>query len=184
MRSQQKSQSSRIEILDAAIDLVREAGALSLTIDAVAERSGFSKGGVLYNFPSKDALIQAMVQLVADRFGADIEQARQNYLGSDCPTVLGMIDVTEKWVQRENSFARAVLVTNICTSGLIQPFMELKQKLKAQIETETMNLPQAMSVWAALEGIHFSTAHGVSVHTDNDRKAIFNELRSRMSAKA
>ena len=37
-------------------------GAGKLTLDAVAERAGLSKGGLLYNFPTKDALLQAMIQ--------------------------------------------------------------------------------------------------------------------------
>ncbi|WP_417684043.1 TetR/AcrR family transcriptional regulator [Roseibium sp.] len=181
MPLQQKSQSSRIEILDAALDLVRSSGAFSLTIDAVAEKSGFSKGGVLYNFPTKDALIRAMVQLLADRFSQDIETARAGYPESDSPTVMGMIDVTESWVQRESTVARAMLVTTLCDAGHIEPFLELKRRLKLQIEAETSDRPRDMAIWAALEGIHFSTAHGVSVHSDEDRRVILNELRGRLA---
>ena len=51
--------SSREKILDAAAELVAEIGAGRLTLEAVAEKAGLSKGGLLYNFPTKDALLQA-----------------------------------------------------------------------------------------------------------------------------
>lgn len=52
---------SREAILDAAESIVTEAGAAHLTLDAAAERAGVSKGGLLYNFPNKEALLQAML---------------------------------------------------------------------------------------------------------------------------
>ena len=49
--------SSREKILDAAAELVTEIGAGRLTLEAVAEKAGLSKGGLLYNFPTKEAAI-------------------------------------------------------------------------------------------------------------------------------
>jgi len=61
---------SREVILDAAEAVVLERGALSLTLDAVAERAGVSKGGLIYNFHTKQALLQAMVDRLCRSFEA------------------------------------------------------------------------------------------------------------------
>ena len=50
-------------------ELVLETGAGHLTLDAVAKCAGLSKGGLLYHFPSKDLLLEAMLT----RFLSDIE---------------------------------------------------------------------------------------------------------------
>ncbi len=63
--------SSREAILDAAEAVVLASGAAHLTLDAVAERAGVSKGGLLYNFPSKESLLQAMVDRNMHRLGQD-----------------------------------------------------------------------------------------------------------------
>ena len=47
-------------LLDAAERVVLRDGAGQLTMDAVAAEAGVSQGGVLYAFPSKDALIDAL----------------------------------------------------------------------------------------------------------------------------
>ena len=52
---------ARDRLLDAAERLVLEMGAGHLTLDAVAKFAGVSKGGLLYHFPSKDALLEAML---------------------------------------------------------------------------------------------------------------------------
>src|SRR5215216_5514144 len=53
--------SRRAELLDAAIAVIRRDGAQRLTLDAVAAEAGVSKGGVLYHFGSKRALIDGLL---------------------------------------------------------------------------------------------------------------------------
>jgi AcrR family transcriptional regulator len=54
-------QPARERLLDAAERLVLETGAGHLTLAAVAKFAGVSKGGLLYHFPSKDSLLEAML---------------------------------------------------------------------------------------------------------------------------
>jgi AcrR family transcriptional regulator len=58
----------RRELLDAAVTVIRRDGAQSLTLDAVAAEAGVSKGGVLYHFGSKRALIDGLVDCWLDDF--------------------------------------------------------------------------------------------------------------------
>ncbi|WP_298961459.1 TetR/AcrR family transcriptional regulator [uncultured Methylobacterium sp.] len=53
---------ARSDILGAAEEVVAALGAQALTLDAVYRQAGVSKGGLLYHFPSKEALLQAMVE--------------------------------------------------------------------------------------------------------------------------
>jgi AcrR family transcriptional regulator len=66
--------SARDKILDAALALVQEMGASELTLDAVAERAGVSKGGLLYHFPFKEELLTAANEVIASRL-ADARHA-------------------------------------------------------------------------------------------------------------
>ncbi|RYG26151.1 TetR/AcrR family transcriptional regulator [bacterium] len=52
---------TRESLLDAAKRVVQHVGAGNLTLDAVAKEAGVSKGGLLYHFPSKQALLRGMV---------------------------------------------------------------------------------------------------------------------------
>ena len=67
---------SRDRILDAAAQLVGEVGSGRLTLDAVAERAGLSKGGLLYNFPSKEALLTGMIERMIEEAMAEKETLR------------------------------------------------------------------------------------------------------------
>jgi AcrR family transcriptional regulator len=64
--------SKREQILTAAQTVVRQSGTDALTLEAVAKEAGVSKGGLLYHFPNKEALIQGMIQSLIDEFNAAV----------------------------------------------------------------------------------------------------------------
>ena len=56
----------KTEILDAALDVLRNGG--TLTIDAVAAGSGLTKPGVVHHFATKEVLALAVLDHMADRW--------------------------------------------------------------------------------------------------------------------
>jgi AcrR family transcriptional regulator len=60
--------SRRAALLDAAVAVIRRDGARSLTLDAVAAEAGVSKGGVLYHFNTRRALIDGLLARWIDDF--------------------------------------------------------------------------------------------------------------------
>ena len=57
-----RAEQTRHRILAAAREFVLLEGAHKLTLDAVVQQAGVSKGSLLYHFPTKEALIQAMLE--------------------------------------------------------------------------------------------------------------------------
>src|SRR2546427_12569634 len=53
---------AREAVLDAFESLLIEEGERAATLDAVAKRAGVSKGGLLYHFPSKEAMISVLLE--------------------------------------------------------------------------------------------------------------------------
>jgi AcrR family transcriptional regulator len=68
-------------LLDAAEQLLAERGTSALTLAAVAAQAGVSKGGLLYHFGTKDALVKALVQRLIDEFDAAVEARRGSARG-------------------------------------------------------------------------------------------------------
>lgn len=64
-------------ILLAACRVIDRDGAARLTLDAVAREAGVSKGGLLYHYPNKDALLKAAVDAYLTDFETDL-QRREN----------------------------------------------------------------------------------------------------------
>ena len=67
--------SLRPRLLEVAAERVVAGGLDQLTLEEVAADAGVSKGGLLYHFPTKAALIEALVTDVLDRFEQTVERA-------------------------------------------------------------------------------------------------------------
>ncbi|WP_260300693.1 TetR/AcrR family transcriptional regulator [Rathayibacter sp. PhB152] len=68
-------ESKRTQILDAAARVVQRDGVGSVTYDTVAAEAGLTKGGLVYHFPSREALILAVHQRLADEWEASMAAA-------------------------------------------------------------------------------------------------------------
>lgn len=69
--------SRRALLLQAANAVARREGAAALTLDAVAAEAGVSKGGLLYHFPTKEALILGLLEDALSRFDTAMEEMRR-----------------------------------------------------------------------------------------------------------
>ena len=61
---QERAVLTRDRILQAATEVIKQEGVSSLTLDKVAAQAGVSKGGLLYHFGSKDALVIGLLNQV------------------------------------------------------------------------------------------------------------------------
>jgi len=66
--SRRQKPGARERILDAAEARLLKLGPTGLVLDAVALDAGVSKGGLLYHFPSKDALVAGLTERMLDSF--------------------------------------------------------------------------------------------------------------------
>lgn len=68
--------SARDRVLDAYESLLIEQGPAAATLDGVAAVAGVSKGGLLYHFASKDALVTGLLERLRERSAVDAEAIR------------------------------------------------------------------------------------------------------------
>lgn len=63
----------REAILDAAVSMIAEVGYHGMSMRDIARRVGISHPGVIYHFPSKEALMMAVIERYEDGFNFDIQ---------------------------------------------------------------------------------------------------------------
>ena len=73
-----KSEATRARLLDAATRILVERGAGHFTLDAVAELAGVSKGGLLYHFPSKAAIVEGLAERLRAYTDANLERSAEH----------------------------------------------------------------------------------------------------------
>ena len=75
---QTKSENTRINILDAAIDCFYRLGYANTTTENIAGAAGVSRGAMLHHFPTRFELIRAAVEHLHNRRLADYEAAENH----------------------------------------------------------------------------------------------------------
>lgn len=169
-QSEEKPSTSEL-ILDAAERVVARDGA-SLTIDAVVKESGFSKGGVLYNFPSKKALIEGMIQRMTDRFLERHETAKVQAVAENAPLLPALISAffDDKHVDRQVHMGLLAALAE--SPELIEPIRHVHQQIREDMLTHASDPYVARIVMLAADGLHFSEILGLETCSPDERGAI------------
>lgn len=96
------------QILDAAIAIGSEKGLASLTVQAVADRAGVTKGGLLHHFPSKQALVEEVSKHLLSVLDREIEVYMQsedeNAYGRFTRSYIETV-FSQKWSKSSNPLA-------------------------------------------------------------------------------
>ncbi len=171
---------SREAILDAAERIVTEAGAAHLTLDAAAERAGVSKGGLLYNFPTKEALLQAMV----DRHMRQLDQDHAAALaalplgpGRELKACVRM--VAEDCPSDEKRLGCAMLAASANNPKLLEPIHRFhKSRLEMINAAARDGLPfeRAAVISLAVDGLCLLGVLQVSPFSAEQRERILEDL--------
>ena len=107
-------------ILDAAETVVARDGSGRLTIDAVAAESQVSKGGVLYHYPNKLALLEAMVARMIDSVMAEITAAREAAEAEGQPALPRVVEALLGRMKAPDNVSQALLAASAEQPGLLE----------------------------------------------------------------
>ncbi len=157
------------KLLDAADQVVLSQGARRLTLEAVAGEAAVSKGGLLYHFPNKDALISGMIA----RLIANFESALAQHAGGETnPTawLRAYVQTTfdPQFSQAEASAGILAAVANNPT--LLNPLREQYQIWQQIIEASDLDPIMATILRLAADGLWFTELLELSA-IDNKRRA-------------
>lgn len=173
----------RDRLLDAAASLVPRRGAGELTLDAVAERAGVSKGGLLYHFPSKDALIQAMIARMVDAFNSELHgQIAKEPMGPGRITraiVKVGFDHPKEMLQKDERLRRALLAAVSSKPSLLEPVRTNFKRWRNELENDGLPKGVSLLALAVMDGVCFwkmFQMHDPSAADIASLKAILNGL--------
>lgn len=159
--------SSRDKILKAAGQVAREVGPGHLSLDAVAQRAGVSKGGLLYNFPNKAKLLEALVEQHLADFGAALnEKEKQQAKGLGAAYL--ELSNTELQRQPPPSGMLAAMAEN---PDFLAPVRRFNRHLLDRMKAGTQDEGAVLVVFLALEGMRASRLFGVDVLSPDEQHA-------------
>lgn len=166
---------TRDRILEAGYAIAGQSGVAAVTLEAVADRAGVSKGGLLYHFPSKEALVSGMVDGLCRSFaeladaaaGADPEPAGRSaraYLAASA----GELWQSSRWL--------ALVGALMISPGLLDSWRTWVVAGRAADEAENADPVAAAIVRLAADGIWLAGVLGLPPPDEQLRAAVLAEL--------
>lgn len=131
--------SARDSILEAAEAIVAEQGASFMTMDAVAARAGVSKGGLIYHFPTQEALLQTLIQRFSDRVTKHREEIRERLSDDAAREAVTYIVGHTSFCGEEPCIGTGLMAAAMRAPQLLEPAREKRRELVQSILAESKN---------------------------------------------
>ena len=170
-----RGETSREKILEAASDLAFREGAAHLSLDAVAACAGVSKGGLLYNFPNKAALMKALVEKYMDEFRARLEEATE---GDDANLPLRYLDLTAAKLEQETPSSSGLLAALAEDPSLLTPVKAFNRDLLDRMKAGGRDVGAILVLFLVLEGMRAQHVFGTAILEPEERRLVLESVAS------
>lgn len=174
MDNPSRSERTRKAALQAALAIIARDGPGRLTLDAIARESGISKGGVMHQFRSKQAVLQALLEQQVTHF----DEFTRRYLAttsSPQPRLSAEI-ATLREAAKPNSAALALLAAMVDDPSLLSASRDASGVGLAQIKEEAADPDLALLRWSAARGLALSELFGLCPLSERERARLFERL--------
>ncbi len=171
-----KQDTAREKIIEAAGAVAVRDGARHLTLDAAAREAGVSKGGVLYHFPNKRALLDAMLLRFQEGVEADVAKQRRALAGRPNRTLRAINAALRDRLGPAGDVRICLIAGAIEEPGLLAPVRRMFDAHQAAIRSETSDPAGAMAIWAAIEGLQYMSLFDICPGLRRDSAAIADRI--------
>lgn len=163
---------TRDRLLDAAEAVVVEQGVSAMTLEAVAARAKVSKGGLLYHFPSKDAVVRGMLSRIAsivqERFASGLASQPPGP-GRHARTMLGlMMDTQGSLFPRLQRVAGPLLGAVSRNPKMLEPMQRFFKAVHQGMLDDGLPPDRSWLILAALDGLKFWRVFGILRPSQHD----------------
>lgn len=147
--------SARERILDAFENILIRQGERAATLDAVAAEAEVSKGGLLYHFGSKDALVEGLVERLGQLVTADVVNIRT--------APAGVIDYfIRSSVNTESELDRAIIAATRLAQGSQPKAQEALRSMQRAwfevVEESVGDAAVARAIMLMSDGLYYNSA--------------------------
>jgi AcrR family transcriptional regulator len=156
---------ARTRILDAAERIVQAKGVPALTLEAAAREAGVSKGGLLYHFASKEALLVGLLNRLADHVEADflaVLEAEPPHPARATRAVLALtFDHPEAACENHQRAAAVFLAAFHHDPALLDPIRAVFRRVRDRLREDALPPGHALAVMAASDGLFMAQVFGM-----------------------
>jgi AcrR family transcriptional regulator len=166
-------QSKRELLLMAAANVVRRDGSDALTLDRVAAEAGVSKGGLLYHFDSKAALVRALVDALVQGFEVALGAVEDGAPGSFTRAYLR---ATAHPNSGDTAVTAGLLAAVAVAPELLEPLRARYRDWAGRFDADGIDATDALIVRLASDGLWLAELLGFEPPAPKRRQQVIARL--------
>lgn len=171
-------------ILEAANRVVLEQGVDRFTLEQVANEAEISKGGLLYHFPNKEALIRGMIDFYLERFTADFNTAAEKEGQSAGRWNRSYLTTTFADNQRIPRMSSGLLAAAATDPRLLAPLQEQFAQWVALLNQDGVDPTLAAIVRLVADGLWMMELFGLSAPDEELKAKVLKTLEELINQSA
>jgi AcrR family transcriptional regulator len=175
-----QKEKTRTTILGAASRVTARDGAINLTLENVAKEAGVSKGGLLYHFPNKEALISSMIDEHLASWSKAVEQTKDEGKGA---FTRAFVRTTVNPAPLETQLGAGLLAAVALNPDLLGPVRKHFAAWQKELENDGINAVTATLVRLAADGLYFAEMFDLAPPKGKLRKQVEQRLLAITKAK-
>ncbi|MEP7456440.1 TetR/AcrR family transcriptional regulator [Phyllobacterium sp. SB3] len=165
------------EILNAAEFVVVRDGAAHLTLDAVAEKAGISKASVIYDYKTKQALIQAVIERRVANDKAFLQELTDGLGDMPSAVMRGLLLASANPPPDDTRAVAVNLCSALAQDAQLRSGIQKEQATIIARITETSTSPRgALLAYLALEGLKILEYLDLHSWPEKERRRILREI--------
>src|SRR5260370_38351997 len=177
MDNASRSERSRNAVIQAAFTIIARDGPGQLTMDAVARESGLSEGGLTHQFPSKVAVLKALLEYQVAHFEAfSSDYKTKAAKRSAQPELAAQIATSHQAIVEPHSVAFALLAALAEDPSLLAAPRAIDARNVEVIKQEAADPDLALLRWSAARGLALTAMFGFCPFSESERERLFSRL--------
>ncbi|MBR0683504.1 TetR/AcrR family transcriptional regulator [Roseomonas eburnea] len=180
---------ARTRILDAVERIVQARGVTGLTLEAAAREAGVSKGGLLYHFGSKEALLTGLMERLAAFMGSEFDNGVRLQPEGPGRVARAMI----AWAfgegdcvpgeERHDRAAAVFLAAFHHDPALLDPMRAVMARIKAELLSDGIPPGPALAILTATDGLFNAHVFGLYRASEAELSALRATLEQLLEAR-
>lgn len=170
------------KILEAAAEISRESGPGNLSLEAVAAKAGVSKGGLLYHYPSKTALLKAVVESFVASFDEELARRKEMKAGRADALLDAYLDLFVEDHDCRRPPPSGLLAALSQDPEFLDPVRSHNRALLDRMRQTASDPAMALIVYLAIQGMRATNLLGLDVLDEEEFSEAVGKLKTVIGA--
>ncbi|RFA35505.1 TetR family transcriptional regulator [Virgibacillus dokdonensis] len=171
-----KAEMKRQHILKCGTAYVLEHNFHALTLDALASYAEISKGGLIYHFPNKNALLKGLADYIFEQYTKQFHDFAAQDPVTKGKWTRALIKASQWDLDNNAKLNVGIMAISMLDPALTNEMSKGYEQIQQQVEKDSLNPVDASIIRLAIDGLYYSELLNMAPLDKNLREKVIKKL--------